>query len=150
MLQARRRGFFKQVYELSEHGRPLTELPVKREGTRFLLAGIEYRIVRDGRKRFVLEGPGGHVATAAQVRGREWALQSAVGTFTLTQPSMWHSVWELAHGGRPLGRIRRDGHFTSATTADLAPDVPLVLRVFAYYVVLMILARAAAAAAAAS
>jgi hypothetical protein len=151
MLQARRRGFFKSEYEIYSGGQLVTELAGRRrEGCEFSLSGTGFRIERDGRKRFLLLGPGGRLAIADRQGGREWALQATSGDLTLVKPSMWRSVWEVRRGGVPQGDIRQDGAFKRSYTAGVPEDVPLPVAVFTLYVVLVIFERDAAAAAAGS
>src|SRR5689334_17693665 len=149
MLRARRRGFLKREYEIFADGSPVTVLAgARREGCEFSLSGTGYRIERDGRKRFLLHGPDGRVAIAERRTGREWGLQAVSGNLTLARPSMWRSGWEIR--GTTTGAIRHEGAFSRTYSADMPPDVPLPVAVFALYVVLVIIERQAAAAAAAS
>lgn len=148
-MQARRRGVFKREYEIYSGGQLVTELTGRRrEGCEFSWSGTGYRAERDGRKRFVLHGPDGQVATAERQTAREWTVRTAAGNLTLVKPSVWRSGWEIRHGGT-AGGIRHDGGFTRTYTADVPADVPLPVAVFVLYVVLAIFERQAAAAAAA-
>lgn len=148
MLQASRRGFFKRSYQLAEDGRPVTELTgFRRESCSFTVDSQPYEVHRERRKRFTLSGPGGVVATADRAGGRQWTIGSTAGKLELVRPSLWRSHWELRRGSRSMGTVRHAGGFGRSSIADLAPDIPLPLRVFAYYVVLMVWERAAAAAA---
>lgn len=149
MLNARKRGIFKRGYDVVADGKPLTALiSGRREACEFALAGVRYRIERDGRKRFVLTGPDGRAATAAQETRRSWSITAATGDAQLVRPSRWWPTWEVHQRGSQRGIIRRLA-FTRSYVADLAPDLPLPVQVFAFYVVLMIFERAARAAAAA-
>jgi hypothetical protein len=149
MLRARRRGFFKRVYEISSDGAAATSLQGgRREGCEFSLSGTYFRIERDGRKRFLLHGPDGRLATAERQTGREWAVRAATGNLTLVKPSIWRSGWEVQQRGSRKGEIRSDGAFKSTYSAGIPADVPQPVAVFAFYVVLVIFERAAAAAAA--
>jgi hypothetical protein len=151
MLRARRRGFFKREYEVSTDAQEVTTLTGgRRESCVFSLSGTEYRIERDGRKRFLLHGPDGRMATADRETGREWSVRAATGNLKLVKPSMWRSGWEVQQRGTSKGGIRHDGAFKSTYTADVPADVPLLVAVFAFYVVLVIFERAANAAAASS
>lgn len=149
MLRARRRGFFKREYEIHSAGQLVTELTGgRREGCEFSLSGTGYRAERDGRKRFVLSGPDGQLATAERQTGREWTVRTATGDLTLVKPSVWRSGWEVRRGGA-TGSIRHEGAFTRTYSADVPEDVPLPVAVFALYVILVIFEHQAAAAAAA-
>ena len=107
MLRARRRGFFKRVYEISSDGAAATSLQGgRREGCEFSLSGTGFRIERDGRKRFLLLGPDGRLATAERQTGREWAVRAATGNLTLVKPSIWRSGWEVQQRGSRKGEIR--------------------------------------------
>jgi hypothetical protein len=147
MLRARRRGVFKREYEVFSASEVITMLPLRRrESSEFSLAGTNYRIERDGRKRFLLSGPDGQLATAEQRAGREWAV---TGNLSLVKPSVWRSGWEIRRGGVSQGDIRHDGAFSRTYTADVPEDIPLPVAVFLFYVILVIFERQAAAAAAA-
>lgn len=147
MLQARRRGFFKRGYDVVTGDRPVTALSGgRRESCEFALAGVGYRIERDGRKRFVLTGPDGRVATAEQETGRSWSIKAATGNAKLVRPSRWRSGWELHQRGSAQGTIRGNGAFSRWYTADLPADLPLPVQVFAFYVVLVVYERSAQAA----
>ncbi|MBB4911439.1 hypothetical protein [Actinophytocola algeriensis] len=148
MLRARRRGVFRRDYEIESDGGPVTTLAgARREGCAYALDSAEYRVERDGRKRFVLHGPGGRVATAERMTRREWAVRAQTGNVQLVKPSMWRSGWEIHQRGSARGTIRHDGVFSRSFAADLPSDVPLPVRVFALYVVLVNYEREANAAA---
>lgn len=151
MLRAARTGVFKHRYDISEDDRPVTHLAgFRREGCEFTVDGETLRVVRERGKRFVLNGPNGRVATAERETGRRWAITTPSGRLELVRPSMWRSAWELHQGGRSLGRIERDkGIFTRTSHAELPADVPLPVRLFAFYLVLILWERANATAAAA-
>jgi len=149
MLRASRYGVFKRRYEIGEDGRPVIELAgQRREGCEFTLDGERLRVERERGRRFVLTGPRGQHATADRESGRRWAITTSAGRLELTRPSLWRSAWELRRGDVSLGRIEHDGAFKRTSHADLAADVPLQVRVFAFYVVLILWERANAAAAA--
>jgi hypothetical protein len=151
MLRARRRGFFKRVYEIFSGEEQVTELSgVRREGCVFALAGTEYRVERVDRRHFRLVGPDGKVATAERQTGREWMVQTSTGNLKLVKPSMWRSGWEVRQRGATKGQIRHEGVFSRTYSAGVPDDVPLPVAVFTLYVALVIFERDAAAAAAAS
>jgi hypothetical protein len=139
---------FKREYEITSAGEVLTSLlGGRREGCAFSLSGTDFRIERDGRKRFLLHGPDGRVATAERQTGREWAVRAATGNLKLVKPSIWRSGWDVMQRGTRKGDIGHDGVFKSTYTADLPVDVPEPVAVFTLYVVLVIFERAAAASA---
>jgi hypothetical protein len=149
MLWARRRGFFKREYEISSDGTAATSLlGGRQESCEFSLSGTNFIIERDGRKRFLLYGPDGRLATAERQTGREWAVRAATGNLTLVKPSFWRSGWEIHQRGSSQGEIWTEGAFKATYHADIPADVPPPIAVFAFYVVLVIFERAAAAAAA--
>lgn len=149
MLRARRRGFFKREYEVGSDGVPVTTLAgTRREGCVFTLDGAEYRVERDSRRRFVLHGPDGRVAAADRDTHREWTVKATTGNLKLVRPSLWRSGWEIHQRGSARGTIHHDGAFSRAFAADVPPDLPLPVGVFAFYVVLVHFERAANAAAA--
>ncbi len=149
MLRARRLGWFKREYEVeTSSGPPVTVSGGKREACTFELDGVGYRIERDGRKRFVLTGPNGRIATADRETGRQWAIKAQGGNAKLVRPSIWRSGWELHQRGSAQGTIRHDGAFSRWYPADLPADLDLSVRMLAFYVVLVLFERAAAAAAA--
>jgi hypothetical protein len=104
-------------------------------------------VERERGKRFLLNGPRGRVAVADQESGKQWVISTSAGTLTLVRPSFWSSAWELHQGGRSLGRFESDGIFRTTSHADLSDDIPLAIRVFAFYLVLTLWSRSSAAAA---
>lgn len=142
---------FRREYEIESDGGPVTTLNgARREGCAFTLNGAEYRVERDGRKRFVLHGPEGRAATAERATRREWTVRAESGNVKLVKPSMWRSGWEVHQRGSARGTVRHDGMFSRSFAADVPSDVPMPVRVFALYVVLVNYEREANAAAAAS
>lgn len=148
MLRASRHGLFRYRYDLTEDGEPVAQLAgFRREGCEFTLEGRTLRVGRERSKRFVITGPDGRVATADRESGRRWRITTPEGHLELVRPSVWRSAWEVHRGGRPVGRIEQDrGLFARTSHADLPADLPLPVRVFAFYVVLILWQRAAAAA----
>lgn len=149
MLRARRRGFFRREYEVTADDEPVTTLQgSRREGCTFELGGTAYRVERDGRKRFLLFGPDGRVATAERDTSREWTVRAQSGNLKLVKPSMWRSGWEFRQRGTTKGAIGHEGWLGRAHTAEVPEGVPLPVGLFAFYVVLVMAERAASAAAA--
>lgn len=149
MLRARRRGFFRREYEITSDDTPVTTLGgARREGCVFTLDGVEYRVERDTRRRFVLHGPDRRVAAADRVTGREWTVTAPTGNLKLIRPSLFRSSWEIHQRGSARGTIGHEGMFGRAFAADVPADVPLPVSVFAFYVILVHFERAANAAAA--
>lgn len=129
---------FRREYDLESDGGPVTTLTgLRREGCAYTLDGAEYRVERDGRKRFLLHGPGGRTATAERATGREWTVRAESGNVKLVKPSMWRSAWEVHQRGSARGTIRHDGVFSRSFVADMPSDVPMPVRVFALYVLLV-------------
>lgn len=129
---------FRREYDIESDGGPVTTLSgARREGCAFTLDGAGYRVERDGRKRFLLHGPGGRTATAERATGREWMVRAQTGNLKLLKPSMWRSVWEVHQRGSARGNIRHDGVFSRSFVADMPADVPMPVRVFALYVMLV-------------
>ena len=129
---------FRREYEIESDGGPVTTVAgARREGCVFTLDGAEYRVERDGRRRFVLHGPGGRAATAERATGREWTVQAQSGNVKLVKPSLWRSGWEIHQRGSARGTIRHDGVFSRSFVADMPSDVPMPVRVFALYVLLV-------------
>ena len=148
-MRARKQGMFRREYEVeSDHGPVTTLAGSRREGCAFTLDGVGYRIERDGRKRFLLHGPDGRLATADRDTGREWALKAGSTHLKLVRPSMWRPVWEVRQRGSARGTIRPDGWFSRGYTADVPTDLPLPVRLLALYVALVDYERQASAAAA--
>ncbi|GAB3446826.1 hypothetical protein [Actinophytocola sediminis] len=149
MLLASKYGVFKHRYELSEDDQPVTELAnFRRESCEFTIDGEALRVSRERSKRFVFEGPRGRIASADRESSNRWAITTSTGKYELVRPSYWRSAWELRHGDRSVGRIEPGkGLFNRTSQADLSADLPIAVRVFAFYVVLIQWQRAAAAAA---
>lgn len=149
MWWARRRGIFRREYEISSDGMAdMSLFGGPQESCEFSLSGANFAIERDGRKRFLLYGPDGRLATAERQTGREWAVRAATGNLTLVKPSIWRSGWEVHQRGSSQGEIWTEGAFRATYHADIPADVPQPVAVFAFYVVLVIIERAKAAAAA--
>ncbi len=137
---------FKRTYDVTDDGRPLTELSrYRRESCQFAVDGVTYSVSRDGRKRFVLAGPNGRVADAGRETGRLWSFTAAVGRIELIKPSMWRG-WEVRHHGA-AGPVRAGGLFAKYYTVDVPAGIPLPVQVFVLYVALVIFERQQAAAA---
>jgi hypothetical protein len=146
MLQAKRRGFLKHRFEITDDATDVTELAgFRRESCEFLINGERHRVTRERRKRLVFHGPRGWLATADQESGRHWTINTAQWRYDLVRPSAWRSAWELHQGSQPLGRFQAKG---STSTADLPSTLDLPIRLFAYYVVLINWERSNSAAAA--
>ncbi|WP_459722829.1 hypothetical protein [Actinophytocola sp. KF-1] len=149
MLRARRRGFFRREYEITSADVAVTTLGgTRKEGCVFTLDGVEYRVERDGRRRFVLHGPDRRVATADRATGREWTVSANTGNLKLIRPSLWRSAWEIHQRGSARGTIRHEGVFGRTFVAEMPADVPHPVGVFAFYIVLVQFEHAANAAAA--
>ena len=149
MLRARRRGFFRREYEITADDVPVTTVGgTRREGCVFTLDGTEYRVERDGRRRFVLHGPDRRLATADRATGREWTVKGMDAHLKLVRPSLWRSRWEIHQRGSARGTIAHEGAFGRSFTAEVPSDLPVPLGLFAFYVVLVQFERAANAAAA--
>lgn len=129
---------FRREYEIESDGGPVTTLAgARREGCEFTLDGTVYRVERDGRKRFLLHGPGGRTATAERATGREWTVRAESGNVKLVKPSMWRSGWEVHQRGSARGTVRHVGVLSRSYVADMPSDVPMPVRVFALYVLLV-------------
>ncbi|RZS44181.1 hypothetical protein EV193_10156 [Herbihabitans rhizosphaerae] len=149
MLHSTTSGFFKRHYEITEDDRPLVTLEHGgREKSSFTLDGVPYSIARDGGKRLLLTERGRRTGTATRDGGRRWSIDSDAGRFELVKPSMWKDGWELHRDGTSLGTISKNGAFSKGATADLPADIPLPVRLFAFYIVHVLWQRAASAAAA--
>ncbi|MCT2587350.1 hypothetical protein [Actinophytocola gossypii] len=142
---------FRRAYDLVEDDHAVTELTgFRRESCEFTVDDQRLRVDRERGKRFVLSGPVGRIASADRETGRRWAITTAAGRLELERPSTWRSAWELRRGGVTVGRFEHRGVFSWTATGDVSAELPLPVRVFAFYVVLMLWERAAATAAAAS
>lgn len=142
---------FTREYDVTTDGGPVTVLTGgRRESCVFDLDGVEHRITREARRRFVLHGPAGRLAVAEMESGRRWRVSAQTGNVQLVRPSLWRSTWELHQRGSARGTFRPEGAFRRTVVAQLPTDLPLPVALFAFYVVLMIYQRQAAAAAAGS
>lgn len=120
MWWARRRGIFRREYEISSDGMAdMSLFGGPQESCEFSLSGANFAIERDGRKRFLLYGPDGRLATAERQTGREWAVRAATGNLTLVKPSIWRSGWEstsVAAAREKSGPKARSGPRTTRTS----------------------------------
>lgn len=121
------------TYLISEDGRQVTSF------TNFFrtacdIDGVDYRLAHEDRGRFWLEGPTGTAAFAYRTGRGEVLLSATPHELYLRQASRFGRRWELYRDGEIAGTFTMS---VFGARSDLPDDLPMPLRVFAFYVVIM-------------
>jgi hypothetical protein len=150
MLNASRKGFWKNDYELSVDGRPLTRWNARswRSGGSFTLAGRRYDVASNvlGSRFTMTDETGMLFATASRVGRKRWSIEAQGRTYAFERASFWRSEERLVESGQTVGTVRRTSNWSGDAEADL-PGLPLPLQVFAFTTILTGWDQTAAAAA---
>jgi len=120
------------TFLISEDGRQVTSF------THFFqtscdIDGVPYRLTREGRDRFWLEGPTGTIGVAHRTGRGEILVSSTPHELYLRRAARFSRRWELYEGGQVVGGCRST---TFSGESDLPAHLPMPLRVFAFYVVI--------------
>ena len=130
MLVMERQGAV--TFLISEDGRQVTSFTHFAQ-TPCDIDGVAYRLTREGRERFWLEGPTGTVGVAHRAGRGELLVSSDPHELYLRRASRFSRSWELHDGGQVVGSCRST---TFSGQSDLPAHLPLPVRVFAFYVVI--------------
>jgi hypothetical protein len=153
MLHAKRTGLWRNSYEISLDGRPVTvwDGGTWRTGGTFELEGQRFEIRGNlwGSTYGMATEDGRRIASADRVGRKRWTVTADGRTYHFQRASIWRSDQELVFDGRPVGSIRRPSVWRNEAVAEL-PGLPLPVQLFVLVVVLTMWNAQAAAAAAAS
>ncbi len=106
-----------------------------RGGGELVFAHERYRISRDG--GFVLEGPGGVVATAHAAGGRCFEIAYAGRRLTVEPgPSLRHA-YVVSEGVARRGAVRRRTPFVRRIEAEMTAEVPFPVQLFIAWLMLV-------------
>jgi len=118
---------------ISENGRQVAEFTRFPE-TPFVVDGERYRLMRDGTKRFTLEGPTGIIAGANRVGRREIEVLWHPYLLRLRRPGMFSARWDVLDNEIPVGACELS---VLSATGNLPAELPLLMRTFLFYVAIM-------------
>lgn len=121
------------TYVISEGGRQVTSFTTFFR-TPCEIDGAGYHLAHEDRGRFWLEGPTGTAAFAYRTGRGEVLLSAAPHELYLRRASRFGRRWELYQDGQVTGTVTMS---VLSARSDLPDDLPLPLRVFAFYVVIM-------------
>jgi hypothetical protein len=151
MLVARSRGAWKQDYDITRDGAPVTVWSPKTwsSGGEFTLDGVRYTVRTNGwaTSAELLDPAGRQLATAERLGRKQWTVRAGGRTHTFRRPSWWTQDQVLVVGDEEVGAVRSTGRWRAEAEADL-PGLPEPVAVFVLAVVLTMWANAAVAAAA--
>lgn len=148
MLLAKKPSIWKNHYEISADGRPVTMWDPSwwKSGGTFRLAGRLYEVSGNvwGTKYTMATEGGTVVASAERVGRKRWTVTAEGKTYEFQRTSVFRHEEELHVDGRRVGSINRPSMWSSDTVVDL-PGLPVQTQVFVLAVVLTKWASAAAA-----
>ncbi|MBE1489221.1 hypothetical protein [Plantactinospora soyae] len=136
-LTAKGQGLFKNDYELSADGKPLTYWNAKslRSGGSFPLDGRTYEVKANilATQWELTDETGMLVAVAERVGRKNWTITSGGRTYAFERASIFRLEERLIVDGKPAGSIRRKYLHSDVSHADL-PGLPAPIQVFAFIV----------------
>lgn len=150
MLRAKRVGLWRNRFEISVDGQPITvwDGSTWKAGGAFELDGTRYEVGANlwGTKYGMATADGTVVASADRVGRKRWTVEAGGWTYQFQRASIWRQEQHLLHpDGRPMGSIRRPSMWRGEAVADL-PSLPLPVQIFVLMVVLTMWDQHAAAA----
>lgn len=152
MLHAKKAGFWRGRYEITDDGRDLAtwEPSFWRTGGTVELDGQRYEIRGNLRgSRFeMVTADGTAVAAADRVGRRSWTVDAGGRIFEFRRASIWRHEQLLLSDGRQIGSVARTSMWRGDATADL-PGLPVPVQLFVLAVVLTMWAQQSSAAGAA-
>jgi hypothetical protein len=134
-------GVFSHGFDLvSDSAQPTAAFrgSVWREAGVVLAAGQEFEFRREGRRRFVLDGRHGLVASASRrgIFSSAWDVFVGERQFELARGGFMTRSYVLRTGGAEIGRVAKLGALKRGANADLPADFPLAAQVFISAIVL--------------
>ncbi|MFI7677854.1 hypothetical protein [Actinophytocola sp. NPDC049390] len=121
------------TYLISEDGRPVTSFTTFSR-TPCEIDGVGYGLTHEDRGRFWLEGPTGTAAFAYRTGRGEVLVSATPHELYLRRAGRFGRRWELYRDGQVAGTFTLS---VFGARTDLPDDLPLPLRVFAFYVVII-------------
>lgn len=140
MLTARKPSIWKQHYDISADGTPLTTWNARmwKNGGSFELWGRAFEVGANmwGSKYGMSTKDGAEVAKADRVGRKHWTVQAGGRTYEFSRTSAWKREQALLDAsGRQVGSVRRPSTWRTDVEADL-PGLPPEVAVFVLVVVL--------------
>ncbi|HYT10955.1 MAG TPA: hypothetical protein VEL73_09885 [Mycobacteriales bacterium] len=153
MLVVAPHGSFRNGFDLlDEAGGPVGSFRASpwRESGDVRVGDRVWRLHTVGRRRFVLDGSDGMLASADKPSpwSARWRLTTGDQTYELTKRSWRSRGFELRGRGQMLGEVRPRSAFSGKAVADLPAELPPPVQVFVVAVVLALWRREQASAAA--
>lgn len=150
MLHAKKIGFWKSRYEITDNGQVLAiwEPSVWKTGGTFELDGRRYDIRGNlwGNKYGMVAADGTPVASADRVGRKRWTVDAGGRILEFQRASIWRQEQLLLADGRQIGSVKPTSRWRGDATADL-PGLPLPVQLFVLAVVLTMWAQQSASAA---
>lgn len=156
MLIARGKGLFSRTYEVLDGDSVVASLNVSswKEKATVEAEGKSYRFEREGAVSgsFLLLDVEKVVAYAKKPSALKdrFEITYFSALYALRKPSIWKSGLELEEHGRVVGAITPVGYFQRKIEIDLPTEMPLVVKVFIFWLALIIWNRQQAAVVASS
>ena len=139
MLHAKKIGFWRNRYEITDDGQVLAiwEPSVWRTGGTFELDGRRYEIRGNlwGSKYGMVSADGSAVAAADRVGRKRWTVDAGGQILEFQRASIWRQEQLLMSDGRQIGSVKRTSMWRGDASADL-PGLPVPVQLFVLAVVL--------------
>jgi hypothetical protein len=133
MLEARKPSVWRNRYDITSDGRPLTAWQSSnwRPGGKFTLDGQQFEVRSNawGTKYTMTNQSGAQIALAEGVGRKHWTVTAGGTGYHFQRASIWRSEEELIVQGRRAGFVKRVGMWRGDTIADL-PGLPMPVQVF--------------------
>jgi hypothetical protein len=134
-------GMFSHGFDLvSDSAQPAAGFrgSVWRESGDIHADGQEFEFRREGRRRFVLDGRHGLVASASRrgLMSSAWDVFVGERQYDLVHAGFMTRAYVLRAGGVDIGRVAKAGMLKRGATVDFPPDLPLAAQVFISAVVI--------------
>jgi hypothetical protein len=147
MLIAREKGFFAKTYEISLGERIVCILQPSswKEAAVVEIEGKSFRFKREGAVSgsFLLldvENVVAHAQKPSAFKER-FEITHFSDHYALRKPSIWKSKFDLEKNGSAIGSISPSGFFRREILIDLPEEMPLILKVFIFWLALIIWKR---------
>jgi hypothetical protein len=154
MLRAVPKSWFSPDYKVLESNTVIATvaLSLLREAGELTVAGSTCRVYREGllAGSFVLESASSILARADKPSAfyRSFQVKHDDKEYTLGAESAGFRKFVLSEGGKQIGSVYPEHPLTRKSVIDFPEDIPLVVRVFIFWLVMILWKRATDAAAA--
>ena len=149
MLHAKKTGFWRNRYEITENGQVLAvwEPSIWKTGGTVELDGHRYEIRGTlwGSKYGMVTADGSAVAVADRVGRKRWTVDAGGRILDFQRASIWRQEQLLVSDGHEVGSVKRTSMWRGDASADL-PGLPVPVQVFVFAVVLTMWDQQSAAA----